>query len=290
MRPSPAVAVGVLWVFLASCSLVDDDLKTGARVISGVDVADKAYRARQKITREDEYYLGRAAAAGILALYPVYDDDAATRYLGLVGQSLALESNHRPFDGFRFVILDSDDVNAFATPGAFVFVSRGLLRLTRDEDMLAAVLAHEIAHVERHDARELIQDKRWKRFWKAAVTATFVSYTPEVLGKLAPLLGAMGSEVFVTVHDKGYERERDRGADHAAVGLLRQVGYDPHALIDVLRAVASSDKSRGRRFIRTHAKPKERIQDVRRLISGEPERHAGRARRFEAALERARAR
>ncbi len=295
MRPmlvAAAVFCGLWWALAPTAVGGGGDIKLRS-LARNTAVAGKvtysASRAMEKMTREDEYFMGRAAAAAILSRYPVYDNDDATRYLNLVGRSLTVASDlPEVFAGYRFIVLDSDEINAFATPGAFIFVSRGLLRLTRDEDMLAAVLAHEIAHIQAHDARHLIKEKRWKRFWKDALTAYFVSLTPKVLGDLSSMLGSMGGEIFSAIHEKGYARDQDLKADKAAVKLLQKVGYDSSALVDVLTAIDAVGGPRGRRFIRTHAKPKERIKAIKALVSGDQQRPEARQDRFEAALRQAR--
>ena len=102
------------------------------------------------ITPEQEYYIGRAVAATVLSKYKPYDISAGNEYLNVLGQGLALSSD-RPetFGGYHFLIMDSDEINAFSAPGGLVLVSRGLIRCCPNEDALAAVLAHEIGHVEK---------------------------------------------------------------------------------------------------------------------------------------------
>ncbi|HDL65299.1 MAG TPA: peptidase M48, partial [Proteobacteria bacterium] len=97
------------------------------------------------ITPEQEYYIGRAVAATVLKTYKPYQNKKATRYLNLVGQTLAAASDKpETYGGYHFMIMDSDEINAFSAPGGLIFVSRGMLRLCENEDDLAAVLAHEI--------------------------------------------------------------------------------------------------------------------------------------------------
>ncbi|HWP68404.1 MAG TPA: M48 family metalloprotease, partial [Rectinemataceae bacterium] len=110
--------------------------------------AKAAVEASRQLLPEEEYYIGRAVAASIFTKYAPYDNRDLNSYLNKLGQGLALYSS-RPeiYAGYRFIGLSSDEVNAFATPGGHILVARGLLRLVQSEDELAAVLAHEIAHV-----------------------------------------------------------------------------------------------------------------------------------------------
>lgn len=241
----------------------------------GLKLGQTAYslaKAMDHLTPEDEFYLGRAAAAQILALYPLYEDPEALRYLNLVGGSLVLASD-RPevYDGYRFAILDSDEINAFACPGALVLVTRGMLRLTASEDELAAVLAHEIGHIQSRHAREVIEEKRWKKFWAVAGTGAVVGLGNKVLRQLAGTLGTMAENLFVALHTKGYGKKMERQADPQAVTLLERTGYDPHALVRVLEKLRDLRKDEGKKgFLRTHPKPEGRLDELGKLRKAEP--------------------
>ena len=123
--------------------------------ISGVLPATRTFVAANGIsastvnlTQEQEYYLGRAVAARIMSIYPVSDDKKLTAYLNLVGQAvLAFSDSPESFRGYHFVVLKSSEFNALSAPSGFVFVSSGMIEKMPDEDALASVLAHEIAHV-----------------------------------------------------------------------------------------------------------------------------------------------
>ncbi|MCX8107663.1 MAG: M48 family metalloprotease, partial [Verrucomicrobiae bacterium] len=158
-RYTPVLVTLVL--FLAGCGTLETVTKIGTSVAVGTGAitpqeagsitrtTTAAAKAFESITPEQEYYIGRAVAATILKTYRPYEDETANRYLTVLGQALALASD-RPetFCGYHFLILDTDEINAFAMPGGLIFVSRGLLRCCKHEDAVAAVLAHEIGHVE----------------------------------------------------------------------------------------------------------------------------------------------
>lgn len=99
-----------------------------------------------QITNEEEVQIGDAVSARIRTRYGVVQDEAIHRYVGLVGRVIAQKSG-RAGIAYRFIVLDTDGVNAFASPGGFVHITRGALGLIRTEGELAAVLGHEIAHV-----------------------------------------------------------------------------------------------------------------------------------------------
>ncbi len=119
----------------------------------------------EDFTPEQEYYIGRSVGAVIVNRYKPYPNAQANSYLNLVGQTLA-QASDRPetFGGYHFLILDSDEINAFAAPGGLIFVSRGMLRCCRSEDAVAAVLAHEVGHIQlRHGIQSIKRAGRRRR-------------------------------------------------------------------------------------------------------------------------------
>ena len=100
-------------------------------------------RSMEDFTSEQEYYIGRAVGAVVLSKYPAYGNAQVNQYINLLGQTLAAASDKpEVFNGYHFFVLDSDDINAFATPGGHIFVTSGLIRCCPSEDALAAILAH----------------------------------------------------------------------------------------------------------------------------------------------------
>jgi beta-barrel assembly-enhancing protease len=286
-RPGPrVVAAIVLVVALTGCaqisSVVGDLSRAGSRV--GVSSAgsgaafdtvrtlgDVANAATSPFSPEQEYYIGRSVSATILRDYRLHDSPGATAYLNRLGQSLALASE-RPalYHGYTFAILDTDEINAFATPGGHVFVSRGMLALTSAEDELAAVLAHEIGHVAlRHGLGSI----RTGRVISAVQDGTFTMverYTDRQVQELTSLFGDTTSDIFDTLATRGYSGPTERQADSAAVAILQQVGYDPFALIRVLERMDAAQEAESgeagerRGFSRTHPAPRSRINDLLR--------------------------
>ena len=201
-----------------------DDLQ---RATSLGRVAYSLPKAIDRMTPEDEYYLGRAVAARLVSEYGVVVDPAATAYLNRVGHLLALQSD-RPyvFEGYHFILLDSDEVNAFACPGAFVFVTRGMLRRLAGEDMLAAVLAHEIAHVQNRDGKRAIEEKYWRKFWNLALDQALAELTTPVVGALSQALGAMAGDYYRILTSKGFDKAREAAADAVVARSIAAGGPD----------------------------------------------------------------
>ncbi|MBI5431008.1 MAG: M48 family metalloprotease [Nitrosomonadales bacterium] len=194
--------------------------------------------AADEITSGDiaaEVEFGRAIAARILGRYRAYDNPAFVKYVNLVGLALARNTN-RPELDFHFAILDTGEVNAYAAPGGYVFVTTGALQLMKNESELAGVLAHEIAHVaEMHVVKEL----------------NIKGADDSVMSGLAQLVGGSSESAraaFSQAVDKGldmifkdaYKRDDELQADSTAVILCALSGYDPSALakyLDKTRAI-----------------------------------------------------
>ena len=98
------------------------------------------------LSEADEIQLGRESDAGVRQEMGVYDNADLQRYVDRIGQTLA-RTSHRPQLPWRFAVVDSSAVNAFALPGGFIYVTRGILPFLRDEAELAAVMGHEVGHV-----------------------------------------------------------------------------------------------------------------------------------------------
>ena len=174
------------------------------------------------MSEEQEISLGRQANARILEETPVYEDPELEQLLKQVGEKLASHS-HRPELFYRFTVLDSTAINAFALPGGYIYITRGLLAYLNSEAELAAVLGHEIGHVTaRHSVRQQST---------AAVTG--------ILG--AVVAASTGVQGFDTLTDmagtaivRGYGRDHELEADRLGAEYLAKSGYDPDAMLEVV--------------------------------------------------------
>ncbi|MCS6772076.1 MAG: M48 family metalloprotease [Kiritimatiellae bacterium] len=277
-------------------------LSSGCATVAEVGVAtgvitpeqgETLSRTFQDFTPENEYYLGRAVGATILQRYPAYENEAASRYVRLVGQACAAASDMpTTFRGYSFLILDSDEINAFAAPGGFIFVTRGMLRLCRSEDELAAVLAHEVAHVQlRHgvnaisgarklEALSLLAEVGIRRFGSDEAVQTL-----DQLNKLTEIFGGSVADVVNTLVLKGYSREQEYEADRVAATILDRLGYDPSALTRVLQRMDQQVVRGGPGFGSTHPPASERAQEVsKRIVPRRLPAEAARTKRFEEAM------
>jgi predicted Zn-dependent protease len=174
------------------------------------------------MSEEQEIALGRQYHPQILKEMPRYEDAELAAYVQRVGEKLVPHS-HRPDLIYRFTLLDSQDVNAFALPGGYIYITRGLLAYLNSEAELAAVLGHEMGHVTaRHSVRQ-----------HSAATAT------GLLGAI--IAGASGvqgagdlANIAGTAIVRGYGREHELEADRLGAEYLARSDYDPQAMLRVI--------------------------------------------------------
>lgn len=226
-------------------------------------------KAARPMTDEEEYYVGRAVAATILGQYRLYANDRLTSYVNTVGQAVALASE-RPFTygGYHFAILDTDEVNALSCPGGIIFITRGMLRRTKSEDELAAVLAHEVAHVNHKDGVAAIQKSRWVEVVSILGSGAATKLGGAQLGQLVSLFQGSVDDVMKTLLVNGYSREQESAADLSALPFLHRVGYNPYALADFQERLGREQAGgSGRGIFTTHPGMSERVVKARSVIS-----------------------
>ena len=187
---------------------------------------------------EAEISFGRELAARILGNYNLLDDEKITRYVNLVGRALALYAG-RPELEFYFAILDSDEINAFATPGGYIFITKAALMKMDNEAQLAAVLGHEITHVvKKHVVKEL----------------NIKGEDASAVGGIASLIGSATSSFRVAAEqaldqavdilfNRGYKIADEIEADRVGILLASIAGYDPSALREFLKNTKGFEKA-----------------------------------------------
>jgi predicted Zn-dependent protease len=179
-------------------------------------------------SEDSELAIGRTNHPKIIEQYGRYEDEALQRYVQSVGEKVAAVS-HRPDLVYRFTVLDSSVINAFALPGGYIYITRGLMAYLNSEAELAAVLGHEIGHVTaRHGVRQ-----------QSAAQAANLGYT---LGSIffPELRGAGSQNVFNILGGallSGYGREHELESDRLGAEYLAKSNYDPQAMIDVIRVL-----------------------------------------------------
>jgi predicted Zn-dependent protease len=234
---------------------------------SALKAGKAAVRAAEDITPEQEYYIGRAVAASILAKYKPWQNQAANQYLNLLGQTVALGSmKPQTYGGYHFLVLDSEEINAFGCPGGLILVTRGLLRCCQTEAQVAAVLAHEIGHVALQHGLGAIKQSRYMELGKV-LASEGAHHAGGNVAALTNTFGGTVGDITQTLLVNGYSRSQENEADAAAAKNLAALGYDPRALIRVLGTMKTRLKPGGLDFAKTHPDPADRIADVSQTCS-----------------------
>lgn len=224
-------------------------------------------RSFEDLNSEQEYYIGRAVGATVLSQYKPFDEKQATRYVNTLGQALATYSDKpETYCGYRFLLLDTDDITAFAAPGGLIFVSRAMIRCCDNEDMLAAVLAHEIGHVQNEDGLRAIKGSRLTSALGILASEGTKTFGGEQLAQLTDAFEDSIGDIAGTMINSGYSRGQERAADRAAVTILQRAGYDPFALVAMLNKMKQQLKPGGHDFAKTHPDPADRVRDLKKLL------------------------
>lgn len=200
---------------------------------------------------EEEARIGKQIAGNLLGAVPLVRDDKLQRYVNRVGEWVALQSGRKDVN-WRFGVLDTEDINAFAAPGGYVFVTKGLYRRLNNEAELAGVLAHEIAHVtKKHHLKVLKQSSLIGALGQAA------SNKAKDSDQVVQNLIGNGAEIMARGLDKNAEFEADR----VGIVFAARAGYDPWGLPTTLQDLASlpAKDTRTSLLYKTHPHPADRL-------------------------------
>lgn len=185
--------------------------------------------------REKE--IGKEEHEKVLASMPLFNDEELLAYVRKVGNKVAKVS-HRPNLEYTFTIIDSPEINAFALPGGYVYVNRGLLTFMNSEADLAAVLAHEIGHI---TARHSVQQQARGTLAKtAAQVGGFVSAVATGSGYVGSQISDVAS-IWAQTGLSGFGREHELEADSLGAEYIREAGYDPTAMINVVTVLKNQE-------------------------------------------------
>lgn len=214
-----------------------------------LDIGRDVAAATTAVSEEEEVTIGREIAGRMLGAAPLVPDAALQAYVNRVGRWVALQSG-RPDLPWHFGVLDTPTVNAFAAPGGYVLITRGLYEILDNEAQLAAVLGHEIGHIVQRHHITVMQKS-------AAISAGARLAQREGRSAFLKLLIGTGAEIFARGLDKSAEFEADR----MGTVLAARAGYAPFGLIEMLHKLAA----RGERddalalLFKTHPAPGERL-------------------------------
>lgn len=189
------------------------------------------------MSEKREVEIGKEENDKVMQSSAVFNDSALTAYVDEVGQRMAAVS-HRPELTYHFTVIDSPEINAFALPGGYVYVNRGLLAFLNSEAELAAVLGHEIGHI---TARHAVQQQaRGKLAGIAAGVGGVVAAVATGSGYIGSQIMDVGS-IWAQAGLSGFGREHELEADTLGAQYLLAAGYDPQAVIDVITVLKNQE-------------------------------------------------
>jgi len=261
----PIIVMGLL---IWTSSLMSLDLG-GLDPLKVTDLLTKGVKSLSDIPEEKEIQIGKDLSAGLLGATPLVDDPAVQSYVNQLGRWLAFQTERANLP-WTFAVIDTDTVNAFAAPGGYVFVTRGLFLMLRNEAELAGVIGHEISHVLRRHHLVAIE-KQMRASLATDVTGMLVDYDSEMVDAL---VGA-GMEIY----GKGLDREDEFEADRMGVVVAARSGYDAYglpAMLMTLNARNESDQSLSFLFS-THPPTVDRLGQLDREMQGRMDQYSGAA-------------
>jgi|GEM_PF-1043378 len=213
---------------------------------------------------EDEINLGTGVAARILAECPEKSNERLWEYVSFVGYSI-VEVCPRPSLRYYFAVVASDEVNAYSAPGGFVFITEGALRFCRDEAELAAILAHEIAHIARqHALQSLDASKGQLRKYNvlAEMDQQEWASSPAHEKELVAELSAIADDLYLQTKNP-HNRTLEKDADREALIYLDRAGYDPYAAISLMERVQAQSGSMRTAPLASHPAPADRLVELK---------------------------
>jgi predicted Zn-dependent protease len=210
------------------------------------------------VSTQQEVEMGQQYAAQINQQLPIIQDPELNRYINVLGDSIARLTERQDLPEWHFYIVDSREVNAFAVPGGFVYVNRGLIERTQRMDQLAGVLGHEIGHVVgRHGAEHIAKQQLTEGLTGAAVLATYDPNNPSTQNSAA-VAAMIGQLVGMR-----FGRQDELESDKLGVRFTSEAGYDPRSMTALMKILDESSKGgRPPEFFSTHPNPENRIQRI----------------------------
>lgn len=212
------------------------------------------------MSEAQEVQIGKEVDVEIRREMGVYDNAELQQYVSRIGQRLA-RASERPELPWQFAVVDEPAVNAFAVPGGYIYLTRGILAFLHDEDQLAGVLGHEIGHVTaRHSAQQYT-----KQTTAGVGLALLGIFVPEA----RPFQGI--TETAAGLLLLRYGRDHERQADRLGVHYTAQTGYDPAGVAGMLTTLARLDEAAGERrgvpnWLSTHPAPADRVVEVQQFV------------------------
>lgn len=222
------------------------------------------------VSTQQEVALGADYSAQINRQLPMLNDQQTLSYVNQIGQQIARIADPRGIQ-YHFYVVNSDVVNAFALPGGYVYVNRGIIERADNVSELAGVLAHEVGHVAERHSIEQLQRAQNANLGLNVLYGVLLGRAPSGVEQAGIQVG--GSAVFA-----GYTRDAEREADAVAVPYLMRAGYSPNGLpsfFGKLLEMQQRQPGRVEQWFATHPTTQERVANARALIAQTPGAGAG---------------
>ncbi len=235
------------------------------------DLVGMLMQSLDQIDEPREVEMGRQLAAILLGAKPLHPDMALQRYVNRLGRWISLQSS-RPNLPWSFAVLDDPGFNAFATPGGYVFITKGLVDALADESELAGILAHEVAHVVGKHHLKAIRKTAQAGLLTRAVASQLA---PNVAGGLSAQLLSLGRDMYA----KGLDQTDELEADREGVALAARAGLDPYGLIAVLQQLRTTvpDNPLFALQLSTHPPTQVRLDQLEQAMGQRLDSYAGNA-------------
>jgi predicted Zn-dependent protease len=217
----------------------------------------------RNMTPREEYFLGRSVAATILKDSPLYHGKI-NKYLNTLGKYLAYNSS-RPetYKGYYFGLIKNKRPIAISSPGGIILISTGLLNKVKNEDQLAAVLAHEISHIALYHSQKTIDQSSWSKIGSKLGVATIAFLTgSDQLNEAVQNYDELISDYSSRLIDGVYNKEQELEADKEALSILNKTGFDSMELINIIKGLDET----GGGLLSNHPSNEIRIETANSLI------------------------
>lgn len=216
----------------------------------------KVKPGRNLFSIEDDIKFGRQAAAEVESKMPMVNDPLVQEWINGLGRRLVAQTS-MPNLPWRFRVTNSKEINAFALPGGFVYINRGLIEITETESEVAGVLGHEISHVVlRHGTSQLSK----------ALLAQFPLAVLGGLGGIGRAVSQIGSAGMSLAFLK-FSRDAEKDADILGTQIMVRAGYDPRGMVSMFEKLNRIGGGRGPQFLSDHPNPENRIKRIEQEIS-----------------------
>ena len=213
------------------------------------------------LSEQEEIEVGRQATTEIEKDLTLLSDEVVTSYVSELGRALASASERAALE-YTFKVVDSSEINAFALPGGFVYLNRGLIEAADNEAEVAGVLGHEIGHVVARHGAEQVQRASYANLGLSVLGSILGGGTRGQIANIAAEMAASG--VFMK-----FGRDAEREADRLGAANVAAAGLDPNGMItffEKLGALRDGQSNVVERFFASHPQPAERVENIQDLV------------------------